>query len=39
MFSQSLPLTTAERPVGLIPCGIETILNPYAVLLKGMGKA
>ncbi|MBI5188442.1 MAG: hypothetical protein HZA07_05150 [Nitrospirae bacterium] len=30
--------TTVERPLGLVLHGIETILNPYTVLIKGIAK-
>jgi len=32
-------MTTAGRPIGLVPCDLETILYPYAVLFKGMVQA
>jgi hypothetical protein len=34
-----MPLVTVERLAGLILYGIETILFPYAVLLKGVVQA
>jgi len=34
-----MPLATVERHDGLILYGLETILIPYAVLLKGVVKA
>jgi len=37
-FSLFMPLTTVERHDGLILYGLETIQNPYAVLLKGRVK-
>jgi hypothetical protein len=31
--------TTVERPFGLVLHGIETIQNPYTVLIKGLVQA